>query len=328
MTNNRIYRKLNQTITFHTPDNIPITLHINTLAFKIEAEKISDCMLTLDVTFAEYQTIEDNILFNLHPHWRGPMMFGETFQPSTNLNLVCQLSQDMLPQLLEPVATIDEAIIYLQHINQHEPTHALLLTENWLATSVKQQQGAIKVGYIVTPQLVSPQTIQKENQTMDETPTLPNEDSTESEPLFATVQQFLEADNWPHSQVNEYTFSTGFQGENGQFACYAQVRETESQFVFYSVCSIKISPDRRTEVAEYLTRANYGMILGNFEMDFNDGEVRYKTSIDTEHDTLSYTLVKNVVYPNVMMMDKYLPGIMQVTYGGKSAAEAIEAIEG
>jgi hypothetical protein len=29
------------------------------------------------------------------------------------------------------------------------------------------------------------------------------------------------------------------------------------------------------------------MIIGNFEMDFEDGEIRYKTSIDVEDDSLS-----------------------------------------
>lgn len=30
--------------------------------------------------------------------------------------------------------------------------------------------------------------------------------------------------------------------------------------------------------AEFLTRANYGLVFGNFEMDMHDGEIRYKPS--------------------------------------------------
>jgi len=43
---------------------------------------------------------------------------------------------------------------------------------------------------------------------------------------------------------------------------------------------------------KFLTRANYGMMIGNFEMDFTDGEIRYKTSIDVEGDKLSSALIK------------------------------------
>jgi hypothetical protein len=44
--------------------------------------------------------------------------------------------------------------------------------------------------------------------------------------------------------------------------------------------------------------ANYDMIIGNFELDLRDGEVRYKTSIDFEGDRLSFAYINNLVYTN------------------------------
>ena len=80
-----------------------------------------------------------------------------------------------------------------------------------------------------------------------------------------------------------------------------------------------------------MTRANYGLIIGNFEMDFSDGEVRYKTSIDVEDededDRLSVALIKNLVYANVLTMDRYLPGVMSIIYGDVSPAQAIAQME-
>ncbi len=81
-------------------------------------------------------------------------------------------------------------------------------------------------------------------------------------------------------------------------------------------------------MAEFLTRANYGLVIGNFEMDFGDGEVRYKTSIDVEGDRLTSALIKQMVYINVLMMDRYLPGIMKVAFGNADPARAIAEIEG
>lgn len=69
------------------------------------------------------------------------------------------------------------------------------------------------------------------------------------------------------------------------------------------------------------------MTIGNFELDFNDGEIRYKTSIDVEGDALTHALTKRLVYTNVMMMDEYLPGIQAVIEAGVSPEEAIQAIE-
>ena len=80
-------------------------------------------------------------------------------------------------------------------------------------------------------------------------------------------------------------------------------------------------------VAEFLTRANSGMILGNFELGFTDGEIRYKTSIDVEGDRLCFALIKRLVYGNVTMMDEYWPGIMSVVYGEVEVREVIASIE-
>jgi len=75
------------------------------------------------------------------------------------------------------------------------------------------------------------------------------------------------------------------------------------------------------------TRANSGTIVGNFELDFAEGEIRYKTSIDVEGDRLSSALIKQMVYANVTMMDRYLPGIMSVIYSNVSPSDAIAQIE-
>ena len=126
----------------------------------------------------------------------------------------------------------------------------------------------------------------------------------------------------------EPALQVGFQGESGQWLCYARIREEQEQFVFYSVCQVNAPEDKRMAVAEFLTRANYGLLIGNFELDFSDGETRYKTSIDVEGDHLSPALVQQLVYANVLTMDRYLPGIMSVLYGDVSPAEAIAQIEG
>jgi hypothetical protein len=80
-------------------------------------------------------------------------------------------------------------------------------------------------------------------------------------------------------------------------------------------------------IAEFLTRANSGIIIGNFELDFTDGEISYKTSIDVEGDRLSFALIQRLVYANVTMMDEYLPGILSVIYDNVSPADAIAKIE-
>lgn len=146
--------------------------------------------------------------------------------------------------------------------------------------------------------------------------------------IFNILVEFFEEDEWDfHWMEGMPILSMGFTGKNGKWMCFAQAREEQEQFVFYSVCPVNAPEDRRQVVAEFITRANYGMIVGNFEMDFADGEIRYKTSIDVEGDTLTPPLIKQMVYANVIIMDRYLPGVMRVIYGNGSPTDEILLIE-
>jgi hypothetical protein len=150
------------------------------------------------------------------------------------------------------------------------------------------------------------------------------------EKVFDAIVNFFREDEWEFSQVEgEAVLQMGFTGDKGNWMCYAQAQEDEetAQFIFYSVCPVKAPENKRVIAAEFLTRANYGLVLGNFELDFADGEIRYKTSIDVKDDRLSSALSKQLVYTNVLMMDKYLPGIMGVIYGDVSPEQAIAQVE-
>jgi hypothetical protein len=145
---------------------------------------------------------------------------------------------------------------------------------------------------------------------------------------FEAVGKFMEEDGW-HPQVldDNYVYRAFFVGNNGEVTCFAQVRVDLEQFIFYVVMPVRAPAHMRLAVAEYITRANYGLRIGNFEMDFDDGEVRYKSSIDFEGSELTPSLIRNTIYPAVQTMDRYLPGVLAVIFGGKSAEEAIASIE-
>ena len=147
--------------------------------------------------------------------------------------------------------------------------------------------------------------------------------------ILEAVGRFLEEDDWPISQVEGRTvYKTGFEGKNGQFTCYAQERDEQEQFVFYSVFPVRAPEGKHSNVAEFITRANYGMIVGNFELDYTDGEIRYKTSVDVEDLDMIDPLIRHMIYANVLTMDKYFPGLMRVLYAGIAPTDAIEEVEG
>jgi len=147
--------------------------------------------------------------------------------------------------------------------------------------------------------------------------------------IYDALIRFLEEDDWSYSQVEEHPIARfTFGGDNGNWSCYAQAREEQEQLIIYSLCPFNAPETRRHEVAEFLTRANYGLVIGNFEPDYADGAIRYKTSLDIAPAHLNTDLIKRLLYPNLLTMDKYLPGIIGVAHAGKSPEQAVAEIEG
>lgn len=146
--------------------------------------------------------------------------------------------------------------------------------------------------------------------------------------IFDTMVEFFQREEWTYDQVSDQPIlRLGMNGKNGKWVGYAQAREEQDQFVFYSVLPVTAPEQMRATMAELLTRLNYGLVIGNWEMDFRDGEVRYKTSVDVEGDRLSTNLVRNLVFLNLQMMDRSLPSIMGVMYGGLSVEMAVQQID-
>jgi hypothetical protein len=146
---------------------------------------------------------------------------------------------------------------------------------------------------------------------------------------FDLLSSFLDEDEWfPRRIDGKYAYSMSYSGKNGDLRCYAIIRVDLEEFLFYAVAPVKIQDDVRLAVSEYITRANYGLRIGNFELDYSDGEIRYKSSLDFEGQILTQQLIRNAIYPAVHTMDRYLPGLLRVSYGGATPYEAIEEVEG
>ena len=149
-----------------------------------------------------------------------------------------------------------------------------------------------------------------------------------SQELLQILIAFFQEEEWFYQQVGlEPMLLTLFQGDHGRWECYAECRETEQQVLFYSICPLVCPVERRTEVAEFLGRANWGLVIGNFELDWDQGQIRCKTSLDVEGDRLSIPLVRNLAYSNVLIMDTYLPGLKAVIEDGVAPEVAIRSIE-
>jgi len=92
-------------------------------------------------------------------------------------------------------------------------------------------------------------------------------------------------------------------------------------------------PRRRTDqahqrlghdVAEFMTRANWSLSFGNFEMSWSGGEVVFRTSIPVTDSAVSETAVEHLIEAPYYAMDRFMPGLLAVALGNVDPEKAIE----
>ncbi len=144
------------------------------------------------------------------------------------------------------------------------------------------------------------------------------------EKLGDVVKAYLEADGWEYEFDEESgTYRTGYSGESGNFAILVHAAEEENLVLLYMAIEDIIPLEARTRLCEYLCRANYGLAMGNFEIDMADGEVVFRVSADVESVGLTETTVGNMFEEAALTMDRFYPGLVKVAYEGVAPVDAI-----
>jgi hypothetical protein len=139
--------------------------------------------------------------------------------------------------------------------------------------------------------------------------------------LLLELKRVFAENGWPFSEIRGApVLLSELSGSLGSWKFYAQTVEEQQLILLYSVCPLRVPEERRLEASSFLTRANYGLTAGNFELDFADGEIRYKTVLQLSGDALDAATLKRIVRANGIAMETYLPGIGVVITGTEAAA--------
>ena len=153
----------------------------------------------------------------------------------------------------------------------------------------------------------------------------------EPEPPAAIVEEVLEGAGWSFQTVEDdegyVDFVTMVEGDPLVEATVVRLSEELERLVLYVLLRPKAKKERRAEVAELVTRANYGMGDGNFEMDVDDGAVRFKIALDFTGMPLSPLLVRNMILDAMDTLEVYEGAFLRVFAGKAKAKAAVLAAE-
>ena len=101
----------------------------------------------------------------------------------------------------------------------------------------------------------------------------------------------------------------------------------ENSYNVYMILNSKSEGSNYPLIAEFLHRANYGLKDGNFEMDYRDGEIRYKSFVNFKNIDVSQEVIEESIIVGAAMIDRYGKGLLKLMLGEGTVTECIEYCE-
>lgn len=149
--------------------------------------------------------------------------------------------------------------------------------------------------------------------------------------IAQAITTFLTEDDW-HFTFDEkrgvFKFGLSISGKIKNISYRIDVQNND--YVVYAISPIGADENDRemmASIAEFVCRANYGLVNGNFELDMRDGELRFKCFVDCDGITPSNEIVRNSIYCPAAMFKRYSDGIVNIIFTRISAKEAVEICE-
>mgnify|MGYP000870841744 CR=1 FL=1 len=123
-------------------------------------------------------------------------------------------------------------------------------------------------------------------------------------------------------------YKLGIGLDHGRIDSIVDLRVEQAQVIIYSICPTNVPQNQKQRITELITRINVSSIVGNFSLDYDDGEVRYKCAYlfdDTFPNSESLFMDNYLI--SIQMMNRYLPAIMSVLYSNVTPLQAYNQIE-
>ena len=128
-------------------------------------------------------------------------------------------------------------------------------------------------------------------------------------PIVDFLKQYFEDKEWPYnyyqpkirdSQKSHYL---SLRMRNKQLDCgyLFRVQERNKLLAVYGILPFLIPESHQSAAMLLITQINYDMMIGNLEMDIDDGEIRYKNAIDIEAVGLDDDILEHLLQSIIAM---------------------------
>ncbi|WP_299186895.1 YbjN domain-containing protein [uncultured Psychrobacter sp.] len=117
-----------------------------------------------------------------------------------------------------------------------------------------------------------------------------NQDKNTDIPIVNYLKQYFNDKQWhythyrPKTNDSQQSHHLSLRMRNKQLECgyLFRVQEKNNLLAVYGILPFLVPESHQNAAMLLITQINYDMLIGNLEMDVNDGEIRYKHAIDVE----------------------------------------------
>ncbi len=132
-----------------------------------------------------------------------------------------------------------------------------------------------------------------------------------------TAIQRLEAilnERWEPQRQDEWSFAFPWVAGCIPLSCYAQVNPDMDGFVFRAIL-MAVEPAKRAVVAEFIHRLNYSQPIGNWAIDLDTGDVRFKNGVYFRGGQLTENMIRNVIDSSLFFVYHDIMGFVKLQTG-------------
>ena len=144
--------------------------------------------------------------------------------------------------------------------------------------------------------------------------------------LMSTVRSMLDASGYHYHQPSSETLAFTIVHEHATYNLFFAVQVTKSLVQLMSNYGSHAPEDRRIAVAEALSRINTVLGLGNFELDFSDGDIRFRVACDVEEGVLSEKMASNMLSCTMYCMERFHDALMRIMFADIEPAVALAGL--
>lgn len=146
------------------------------------------------------------------------------------------------------------------------------------------------------------------------------------EELFDAVCGYMNEQKWRYEYNNEKTMiRTAMKLQCKLQTVRVLIAFGECEFAVFAIPSLSADANTNAAVMEYITKLNLAMRNGNFLLNPDNGEVRYRTYVNARGmDSVSKEVIAEALLVPAMMLDRYGDGLAALIMGYSSPDAEIE----